>query len=208
MVQPVDMMILSGRPDCAGIGAAPTMISVRKQEKFSDFFRAGSACLKGLEEEPENQSKQNFGGVRREHQMSIGESLPGGLAPEDEPGLARRSLEPAEWLALVQSAGVEMATAPTVVVSAAPAAPSTLELGAWVERWVRRVALGGDQRRGVARLDIGQGQFAGAELLVVAEAGQVSVQLTLPPEASAPGIAERLRARLERRGLSAEVLVR
>ena len=77
-----------------------------------------------------------------------------------------------------------------------------------VERWVRRVALGGDQRRGAVRLDIGQGRFSGAELLVVAEAGQVSVELQLPSTVAQGDLSERLRARLERRGYAAEVSVR
>jgi hypothetical protein len=94
--------------------------------------------------------------------------------------------------------------------AAGPVAPpqGVIELSELVERWVRRVAVGGDPRRGVARLDIGQGRFAGAELLVVAEAGRVSVELTLPDAASQAGLSERLRERLERRGYAAEVVVR
>jgi hypothetical protein len=76
-----------------------------------------------------------------------------------------------------------------------------------VERWVRKVSLGGDVRRGVARLEIGGGRFAGAELLVTAEAGRVAVELNVP-EATDPSLAERLRSRLERRGYSADVIVR
>jgi hypothetical protein len=77
-----------------------------------------------------------------------------------------------------------------------------------VERWVRRVALGGDQRRGVARLDIAEGRYAGAELLISAEAGHVSVELTLAPGAADVQLSQRLQARLEQRGLSADVTVR
>jgi hypothetical protein len=77
-----------------------------------------------------------------------------------------------------------------------------------MERWVRRLALGGDQRRGLARLDIGQGRFSGAELLIVAEAGSVSVEVTLPASVAGADLAERLRARLGRRGYRTEVEVR
>jgi hypothetical protein len=77
-----------------------------------------------------------------------------------------------------------------------------------VERWVRRVALGGDQRRGVARLDIGEGRYAGTELLVSTEGRSVSVELTLPVDVNDARLSERLQARLEQRGLSAEVTVR
>jgi hypothetical protein len=120
--------------------------------------------------------------------------------------VAARGLELAEWLAVFgPPVGEASAVAPPAPLNAPQA---TAELSALVERWVKRVALGGDQRRGVARLDIGQGRFAGAELMVVAEAGQVSVELSLPAEVSAPGMAARLRSRLEQRGLIAEVVVR
>jgi hypothetical protein len=85
--------------------------------------------------------------------------------------------------------------------------PGVAELATLVERWVRRVALGGDQRRGVAKLDIGEGRYAGSQLVVVAESGRVSVELSLPG-AGDPGLAERLQSRLEQRGYSAEVTVR
>jgi hypothetical protein len=101
--------------------------------------------------------------------------------------------------------GVEAAKPPE---AASPSGqPGVVELSELVERWVRRVALGGDQRRGVAKLDIGQGRFSGAELLVVAEAGRVSVELSLPGGVEA-GLAERLRSRLEGRGYVADVVVR
>lgn len=106
---------------------------------------------------------------------------------------------------------------PTVGVSAlSPPAPEAgptsiaapAHLADLVERWVRRVALGGDSRRGVVRLDIGEGRHAGAELLVSAEAGRVSVELTLPQGPTDSSLAERLRSRLAQRGLSADVTVR
>ena len=67
---------------------------------------------------------------------------------------------------------------------------------------------GGDQRRGAVRLDIGQGRFSGAELLVVAEAGRVSVELNLPPSVASGDLSARLRSRLLGRGLDADVVVR
>lgn len=81
-------------------------------------------------------------------------------------------------------------------------------VAALVERWVRRVALGGDSRRGVARLDIGSGRLAGTELTVVAEAGHVSVELSLPPGQTEGGLGARLRRRLEQRGFETDVVVR
>jgi hypothetical protein len=111
---------------------------------------------------------------------------------------------------LINPAGGLDAGAPLAAVVAPPATahPGVAEVAELVERWVRRVALGGDQRRGAVRLDIGQGRFSGAELLVVAEAGHVSVELQLPASMAQGDLSERLRARLERRGYAANVLVR
>jgi hypothetical protein len=82
------------------------------------------------------------------------------------------------------------------------------DAGALVERWVRRVSVGGDGRRAAARLEIGAGRFAGTELVVIAEPGHVSVEVTLPAAGSEAGLAERLRDRLEGRGYGVDVTVR
>jgi hypothetical protein len=99
---------------------------------------------------------------------------------------------------------------PPPLVAPAPPVPqaAVAAVADLVERWVRRVALGGDQRRGAVRLDIGQGRFAGAELLVVAERGRVSVELSLPPAVADADLSARLQSRLERRGYEADVVVR
>ncbi|HXK16588.1 MAG TPA: hypothetical protein VNG33_02195 [Polyangiaceae bacterium] len=112
-----------------------------------------------------------------------------------------------DWLSLFNPGGGVEAPALPDVASPPSRHAGTVELSDLVERWVRRVALGGDQRRGVAKLDIGQGRFSGAELLVVAEAGRISVELSLPVAADS-ALAERLQSRLERRGYAAEVVVR
>jgi hypothetical protein len=121
--------------------------------------------------------------------------------------LGRAGGELAEWFSLFNPGGGVEAPKPTEAAASASAHSGVAELSDLVERWVRRVALGGDQRRGVAKLEIGEGRYSGAELLVVAEAGRVSVELSLPGAADA-GLSERLRSRLERRGYAAEVLVR
>lgn len=133
-----------------------------------------------------------------------------GLSEGDSPGLAPVELssvgplwEAAEWLSCFTSAGVEAATSsPPATRGIEP------EVGQLLERWVRRVGLGGDQRRGVARLAIGAGRLAGAELVVVAEGSAVSVELQLPSEVEGSGLAQRLRSRLERKGMRADVTVR
>ena len=139
--------------------------------------------------------------------MPPGTELPSLLAPEDQASLGRGGGELAEWFSLINpTGGVD---APRVVEAApTPSAPGVFEVAELVERWVRRVALGGDQRRGAVRLDFGHGRFSGAELTVVAEAGRVSVELSLPPAMAATDLSERLRSRLERRGWTADVVVR
>jgi hypothetical protein len=139
--------------------------------------------------------------------MSPGFELPGRLAPEDQPSLGRGGGELAEWFSLINPpGGVE---AQRVADPAAlPSPPGVAEVAELVERWVRRVALGGDQRRGAVRLDFGQGRYSGAELVVVADAGHVSVELSLPSTMAASNLSERLRSRLERRGITGDVLVR
>lgn len=128
------------------------------------------------------------------------------LAPEDQPSVAGGPGELAEWFSLINpSSGVDPGLA---APAPPPAASGVVEVAELVERWVRRAALGGDQRRGAVRLDIGQGRFSGAELLIVAEAGRVSVELSLPPSLPQGDLSERLRSRLEGRGFDAEVVVR
>lgn len=128
------------------------------------------------------------------------------LAPDEQPSLLGGGADPAELFALINPmGGVEAAPMAAPATSSHPGVAEVAEL---VERWVRRMALGGDQRRGAVRLDIGQGRFSGAELLVVAEAGHVSVELQLPSSVAGGDLSQRLRARLERRGFAADVLVR
>ena len=107
--------------------------------------------------------------------------------PADQGPLGAGDL--AEWLSLINPPGGVESQAPEA--AARPAAPGAFEVAELVERWVRRMAVGGDQRRGVARLEIEQGRFSGAELLVVAEGGRITVE------------AERARRRCGRRALGA-----
>lgn len=133
-----------------------------------------------------------------------------GLSEGDSPGLAPVELpsvgppwEAAEWLSCFTSGSVEAAApSPLATRGIEP------EVGQLLERWVRRVGLGGDQRRGVARLAIGAGRLAGAELVVVAEGSTVSVELQLPSEVEGSGLEQRLRSRLEGKGMRADVTVR
>ncbi len=130
------------------------------------------------------------------------------LAPEEQAGKGR-SLEAAEWLVAFQGGppGEGPRLAPPELLPGAPRAAEP-ELAALVEGWVRRIALGGNSRRGVAHLDIGHGLYTGAQLVIAAERGHISIELTLPPGAPSSGLAERLRQRLGGRGYAAEVAVR
>ena len=140
-------------------------------------------------------------------ELSLQPDPSGSLAPDEQPSLGGQGADPLELLALINPMGGVEAAVP--VAPATPTShPGVAEVAELVERWVRRVALGGDQRRAAVRLDIGQGRFSGAELLVVAEAGRVSVELQLPSSVSGGDLSERLRARLERLGYAADVSVR
>jgi hypothetical protein len=89
--------------------------------------------------------------------------------------------------------------------------PATLlpELEQLLGRLVRRAAFGGDGRRGTARLEIGAGELAGATLLVEADAGELTIDVDLPPGAHAGQWRERLSERLAARGLTVrEITVR
>jgi hypothetical protein len=206
MVQPLPSVAASGRPD----GSVPVVghrpLTPRKYEDFRTHLARLSERPAPAQPSPVTLEAALPRSVPTEAEIAPRlESLPS-LAPEDQPSLGRGGSEVAEWFSLINpTGGVEVpATAP-----AQPAAPpGVAEVAELVERWVRRAALGGDQRRGAVRLDIGQGRFSGAEVLVVAEAGHVSVELQLPANLVEGDLSERLRTRLERRGYAADVVVR
>jgi len=76
-------------------------------------------------------------------------------------------------------------------------------------RLVRRVAFGGDGRRGSARIEIGGGELAGATLTIHAERHELRVEIELPPGGRADGWRERIERRLLGRGLDLkEIIVR
>jgi hypothetical protein len=102
----------------------------------------------------------------------------------------------------------------TPAVSQAPglapsptALPPTADLQQLLTGLARRVAWGGDRRRGTARIELSEGALAGATLVVHTEQREVSVELELPAGAGAQGWEARLTERLEGRGFSARVRV-
>lgn len=175
------------------------LLKLRGATSSSDPHAGGALELAKIEAEKREPGMQMFRATSLEGHPS------GAVAPDEDSVLGDGRIEPSQWLALFQP-GVEALPA-AGAIAPGPQPTGVADVSALVERWVRRVALGGDSRRGVARLDIGAGRFAGSELLVIAEAGQVMVELS-GPGPSEPELAERLRSRLERRGYSAEVVVR
>jgi hypothetical protein len=72
----------------------------------------------------------------------------------------------------------------------------------------RRVAWGGDRRKGSARIELSEGPLAGATLIVHTEERSVNVELELPTGGSLAGDwQQRILDRLEERGFSARVRV-
>jgi hypothetical protein len=72
---------------------------------------------------------------------------------------------------------------------------------AGVEEAVRRIAWGGDRRRGVARIELG-GEHLGTTVVVQGEGREVSLSIELAPGRDAGSLPERLAERLRARGLS------
>ncbi|MEO8904625.1 MAG: hypothetical protein ABI488_19630 [Polyangiaceae bacterium] len=98
------------------------------------------------------------------------------------------------------------------VVAQPSAAPSALPLREDLQNLLtglaRRVAWGGDRRKGSARIELSEGALAGATLVVHAEQRSVSVEIELPGGVSAgSGLQQRLLERLEGRGFAARVRI-
>jgi hypothetical protein len=91
------------------------------------------------------------------------------------------------------------------VAAGAPVPTAVLE--EIVPRLVRRIAWGGDGRRGTARIELGSGALADATLLVETNGGDVRVELVVPAGVAVEPLRARLKARLEARGLRVGELV-
>ncbi len=207
MVQPLPRVPANGRPECPPPGPGLRPITTGKYEEFRTHLRRfGERPAGPLAAEPSTGTR-SAEATHSEREISAAPELPQSLAPEGQPGLGQGGGELAEWFSLINPAGGVEAPR-QLEATATPSPPAAVEVAELVERWVRRVALGGDQRRGAVRLDFGHGRFSGAELVVVADAGRVSVELSLPPTMAASDLSERLRSRLERRGIAADVVVR
>jgi hypothetical protein len=100
-------------------------------------------------------------------------------------------------------AAVAPSLAPVPLAPLAPVAgaagASVVELAA-IEDAVRRVAWGGDRRRGVARIELG-GEHAGTSIVVHGEGRSVGLSVEYAAGVRAGELAERLLERLRARGL-------
>ncbi len=207
MVEPVPSGVAARGPVGAAAVPAAKLRTVGNCELFQQKLRSCQPSLGAAHsahlEAPRPDEGRAAGALEMFPRPSTEDELWASLAPVEQSVLGDpRLLEFGGLLALFQ-------TNPEVLPATPPGRehPAAPDVSPLLERWVRRVALGGDARRGIAKLDIGAGRFAGAELIVVAEAGQVAVQLNVA-QAADPSLAERLRSRLERRGYSADVVVR
>lgn len=127
----------------------------------------------------------------------------------DEPE-PRRALEPQIDPLFCQMALHPGITPPTGQVAGAPvpaALPLREDLQNLITGLARRVAWGGDRRKGSARIELSEGALAGATLVVHTEQRSVSVELELPDGAGTQGWQARIQERLEARGFSAHVRV-
>ena len=75
-----------------------------------------------------------------------------------------------------------------------------------VQRLLKRVSIGGDGQKGTARIEVGSGELSGAVILVHAEAGEVVVDVELPPGADEAEWRARLERRLSGRGVEVREL--
>ncbi len=117
------------------------------------------------------------------------------LSSGQAPGVVHGLLVDPFALILSAVPGLAMAESP------APSGAAPLPFAELWGRLVRRVAWGGDARRGTARIEIGAGEWAGAAIVVHAVERQVAVEIELPAGARVESWRERIAERLRERGL-------
>ena len=130
----------------------------------------------------------------------------GRRAPDEDPldPSARRAAQlapPATSLpcALRSESGAATALATKPAETCAQAS-----LEALLPALVRRIAWGGDGRRGSVRIELGAGALAGATVVVHADDGRVRVELSVPSGVDGEGWRQRIAQRLAARGIDLE----
>jgi hypothetical protein len=130
----------------------------------------------------------------------------------DDDGPGARSVHAALDPLLCQMALHSGITPPIGEIGGPAAPPSALPLREDLQNLInglaRRVAWGGDRRKGSARIELSEGPLAGATLIVHTEQRSVRVELELPEGSGlAADWQQRIQDRLEERGFSARVQV-
>lgn len=209
MVEPVAFRQQAGRSELGAAVPACGLVNTRKQEDFSSLLRRQLGPPLSPAEGNAEPAPSRFGAGRSDREMPASGELPAGLAPDAESGVRCGSGEAAAWLLLVSPPGGDAASsvATNSLTTMAPSRTLEPELALAAERWLRRLSWGGDGRRATARLELGAGALSGAELVVTAEGGHISLDLRLPTDAEG-GLADRIRRRLEAKGYSADVTIR
>lgn len=132
----------------------------------------------------------------------VGEALREGKVAADEGRGSGSWNDPGELPVAVDPLALALA------VPVTPQPPSALEptprvdFASAVEELVRRIAWGGDRSSGTARIEFGAGRYRGGIILVHADGRDVTIELELPNGADAAELGERLRVRLEEKGIN------
>lgn len=121
-------------------------------------------------------------------------------ARHDHGGDPRAAGGPLDPLARSFAHGQLHVAAAPPAAPALPPNPTLVHLDQMMTKLVRKVAWGGDGRRGTARLELGAGDLAGATIVVQSDHGALSVDVELPPGAPADVWRERLEKRFKGRG--------
>ena len=112
------------------------------------------------------------------------------------------------WCQMAVHPGITPAVVVGQPAPASAALPFREDLQNLLSGLARRVAWGGDRRKGSARIELSEGALAGATLVVHTEQRSVSVEIELPGGSSAgQGLQQRILDRLEGRGFAARVRI-
>ncbi len=133
-------------------------------------------------------------------------------ASEPRPNAGKDGVLDPLWCQMACQMLVHPGITPAVVPAAPSLASATLPLREDLQNLLsglaRRVAWGGDRRKGTARIELSEGALAGATLVVHAEQRSVSVEIELPDGSNAgQGLQQRILDRLEGRGFAARVRI-
>jgi hypothetical protein len=134
------------------------------------------------------------------------ETEPGGVGPGPRhPGV---TLDPLCCQMAAHSGITPMVGQPSLAQAPSAALPLREDLQNLIAGLARRIAWGGDRRKGSARIELSEGSLAGATLVVHTEQRSVCVELELPAGGGAAADwQQRILERLEGRGFSAQVRI-